>query len=175
MPAGSPFVCKKRWSYRLDFLRLALFPILIALHGALVPSAIEGNTPIADLSEQPRIPLANTPTVRDYVRRAAERSGVNPNRADWIVAHESHYGSSMRGDHGQSRGYWMISSIYHPEVSTMCADDLECSTQWALGRIRAGFVNEWSSWRFRCQSYANSPECPTAEIEAACCEIAVSP
>jgi hypothetical protein len=32
----------------------------------------------------------------------------------------------------------MISNIYHQEVPTSCADDIECSTQWALDRMRAG-------------------------------------
>ena len=49
-------------------------------------------------------------------------------RADWIVGHESRYGKKMRGDDGQSRGYWMISSVSHPEAPDACADDLICST-----------------------------------------------
>jgi hypothetical protein len=69
-------------------------------------------------------------------------------RADWIVGHESHYGKKMRGDDGQSRGYWMISSVSHPEVSDACADHLICSTNWSVKRIRAGHIREWSTFRF---------------------------
>jgi hypothetical protein len=86
--------------------------------------------------------------------------GVDPAHADWILGHESHYGKEMRGDRGLSRGYWMISAIYHPEVSTACGDDLQCSTEWSLKRMHAGFINEWATWRFRCQWCQDAPECP---------------
>jgi hypothetical protein len=46
------------------------------------------------------------------------------------------------------------------EVSTACADDLQCSTDWSLNRMRAGFTDEWAEWRFRCQWYQNAPVCP---------------
>ena len=146
----------------LHSFRLVLLPILIVSHGTFLPSSIDEGTQTTKRCEHRAIPISGMPAVRDYVRRAAQRMGVNPNHADWIVAHESRYGMHMRGDRGKSRGYWMISSLYHPEVTTLCADDLECSTQWALERIRAGFVNEWSAWRLRCQLYANAPECPPA-------------
>jgi hypothetical protein len=86
--------------------------------------------------------------VRAYVLAQAKLAGVNPVKVDWIVGHESHYGQRMRGDDGQSRGFWMISGVYHPEVSDACADDLPCSTEWSLNRILAGHINEWSAFRF---------------------------
>lgn len=103
---------------------------------------------------------ATAHAVRAYVQRAAKEVGVNPVQADWIVRHESHYGRNIRGDAGRSRGYWMISSVHHPEVSTACADDLRCSTDWSLRRLRDGFANEWTTWRFRCEWYGDAPECP---------------
>lgn len=60
----------------------------------------------------------------------------------------------MRGDDGQSWGYWMISDVYHPEVSTACADSLKCSTEWSLEWILAGHIEQWSTWRFRFKWYA---------------------
>lgn len=84
----------------------------------------------------------------------AQIYGVNPIDALWIVSHESQDGRNMRGDDGQSRGFWMISDVWHPEVSTACADDLQCSTDWSLKRIRAGYINEWSTWKFRFKWYA---------------------
>lgn len=67
----------------------------------------------------------------------------------------------MRGDDGQSRGYWMISDVYHPEVSTACADDLACSTDWSLQWIAAGHIDQWSTWKYRCTWYPkeNPPDC----------------
>jgi hypothetical protein len=97
-----------------------------------------------------------------YVRAQAVLLGVNPNIASFIVSHESQDGQNMSGDDGQSRGYWMISRIYHPEVSDACADDLACSTIWSLRWILAGHINEWSTWRFRCEWYQGAPNCPSA-------------
>jgi hypothetical protein len=65
-----------------------------------------------------------TSTVAAYIRQEAISYGVSPTEALWIVSHESQDGQNMRGDDGQSRGYWMISSVYHPEVSTACVDNL---------------------------------------------------
>jgi hypothetical protein len=73
----------------------------------------------------------------------------------WIVSHESQDGQRMRGDDGQSRGWWMISSIYHPEASTACADDLACSTDWSLKWILAGHISQWSTWKYRFEWYAD--------------------
>jgi hypothetical protein len=108
-------------------------------------------------SVQPGEPYPSTTTVRTYVLAQAKLLGVNPAKVEWIVGHESQYGQNMRGDDGQSRGYWMISSVWHPEVSDACADDLECSTAWSLHRILEGHINEWSTWKF-CRAWY--PDCP---------------
>ena len=99
-------------------------------------------------------PMA-TSSVAAYVRQEAIAYGVNPTDALWIVSHESQDGQRMRGDDGQSRGYWMISEKYHPEVSTACADDLQCSTAWSLKWILAGHISQWSTWRLRFKLYPN--------------------
>jgi hypothetical protein len=96
-----------------------------------------------------------TSTVAAYIRQEAISYGVSPTEALWIVSHESQDGQNMRGDDGQSRGYWMISSVYHPEVSTACVDNLQCSTDWSLKWILAGHINQWSTWRFRFKWYAD--------------------
>jgi hypothetical protein len=49
----------------------------------------------------------------------------------------------------------MISDVYYPEVSTACADDLHCSTDWSLKWILAGHTDQWSTWRFRFKWYAD--------------------
>jgi hypothetical protein len=87
--------------------------------------------------------------VRSYVQNAARAAGVNPNAAEWIVAHESSHRPGVTGDGGESRGLWQISRIYHPEVSDRCAYDVKCSTAWSLRNILHGNINEWSTWRFR--------------------------
>ena len=97
--------------------------------------------------------------IEAYVRKQAVLDSVDPGEAWFIISHESEHGKKLRGDDGQSRGYWMISKRWHPEVSTACADDLACSTDWALHYIASGHINEWSTWRFRCQWYEDAPDC----------------
>jgi hypothetical protein len=96
-------------------------------------------------------------SVRAYVQSAAKASGVNPHVAEWIVSHESRHHPDATGDGGESRGLWQINKAWHPEVSDACAYDVTCSTDWSLTRIRAGYVNEWSTWKY-CK--AKFEDCP---------------
>lgn len=101
---------------------------------------------------------ANSPTfVAEYIRCEAQVYGVDVQKAIWIVGHESQFGANMRGDDGNSRGYWMINKIYHPEVSDQCADDLACSTHWSLNQILNGKISEWSTWKY-CKAWYK--DCP---------------
>jgi len=106
--------------------------------------------------------LGNQNWIDSYIRMEAKQYGVNPDIAAFIVKHESQDGRNMSGDSSHSRGYWQISDIYHPEVSTACAMSLECSTDWSLNKILNGKISEWSAWKFRCRLYPydNPPNCP---------------
>ena len=86
--------------------------------------------------------------VQAYVQSASESAGVNPNIAEWIVTHESRHHPEATGDGGDSRGLWQINKTWHPEVSDACAYDVTCSTHWSLERIRDGYVDEWSTWKY---------------------------
>jgi hypothetical protein len=124
-------------------------------NGLPTPKTPESGQNLAIPSPVP--PVLTPEKVKSYVLAQAKLYGVNPVKADWIVKKESQYGLRMRGDDGNSRGYWQISSIYHPEVSTACADDLKCSTAWSLKRIAAGYINEWSTIK-KCQKWYS--DCP---------------
>lgn len=95
--------------------------------------------------------------VKAYVRARAEQRGVDPQLALWIVKHESSFNPRARGDGEASRGLWQISRVYHPEVTDAEAYSVSSSTEWSLGRIRAGKVNEWSSYRNCRTLYQNCP------------------
>ena len=95
--------------------------------------------------------------VRAYVQSASKTAGVNPRIAEWIVSHESRHHPEATGDGGESRGLWQINKAWHPEVSDACAYDVTCSTNWSLERIRAGYVDEWSTWKY-CK--ARFEDCP---------------
>ena len=95
--------------------------------------------------------------VRAYVEGAAKTRGVNPQVADWIVTHESQHHPEATGDGGESRGLWQINKAWHPEVSDACAYNIACSTDWSLERIRAGHVDDWSTWKY-CKEWFE--DCP---------------
>ena len=100
------------------------------------------------------------PTVKEvsaYVQAQAKEYGVNPDLALWIVKHESQFNPRAKGDGEASRGLWQISKIYHPEVSDAVAFNVKSSTEWSLGRIAAGKVNEWSTYRFCRTLYSDCP------------------
>jgi hypothetical protein len=88
------------------------------------------------------------PGVRAYIQSASQSAGVNPTVAEWIVSHESRHHPEATGDGGDSRGLWQINRTWHPEVSDACAYDVKCSTRWSLERLRDGYADEWSTWKY---------------------------
>lgn len=118
---------------------------------------------VAGLTRFPGGPVhypLNVPSAREvkaYVQARAEQRGVDPQLALWIVKHESSFNPRAKGDGEASRGLWQISRVYHPEVSDDEAFSVRSSTEWSLGRIRAGKVNEWSSYRNCRELYQNCP------------------
>ena len=99
--------------------------------------------------------VLNPDEVEKYILQQAKAENVNQELVKWIVSHESQWGRRMYGDDFQSRGIWMISRIYHPEVSDACAMGLICSTRWSLNWIKKGHAGEWSTWRLRAKLYPN--------------------
>ena len=95
--------------------------------------------------------------IQAYVEGAARTRGVDPQTAEWIVAHESDHQPEAIGDGGESRGLWQINKSWHPEVSDACAYDVTCSTKWSLGRIRAGHIDEWNTWKYCKERYNDCP------------------
>lgn len=108
--------------------------------------------PLKSLGDRP-----SAREVRAYVQSQAGEHGVNPVLALWIVKHESQFNPRAKGDGDASRGLWQISKIYHPEVSDRIAFNVASSTEWSLERIRAGKVNEWSTYRFCRVLYRDCP------------------
>jgi Lysozyme like domain len=95
--------------------------------------------------------------IRAYVEDAAKIRGINPRAAEWIVRHESRHHPEATGDGGESRGLWQINRAWHPEVSDACAYNVTCSTDWSLERIRAGHIDEWSTWKYCKERFKDCP------------------
>jgi hypothetical protein len=136
----------KRLLYALIFSILVLSPIL-------------GRPAIYNVSaaEAPKVsPQLKIEAVRAYVTAEAHLYGVSTTQALWILDHESQDCQNLYGDDGQSIGCWMISRVYHPEVSDACAMDLTCSTPWSLAWIKSGHANQWSTWLCRYAWYPDA-------------------
>lgn len=135
--------------------------VLAIIWTSFTPAAEYGGTGGAALSFAAPLKAASTPhrrlNVREYVQSASKAAGVNPRITEWIVSHESRHHPEATGDGGESRGLWQINKAWHPEVSDACAYDVTCSTDWSLERIRAGYVDEWSTWKY-CKS--RFEDCP---------------
>ena len=159
-----------KYVYILLFLFVLLPARTIAIrpHNALFQHPIAKSTDTApptvkapQKAESSQKTLIQTSSIREYVVEQANIYGVDPIKALWIVSHESQMGQNLEGDDGQSLGYWMISTVYHPEVGRACSLNLQCSTSWSLNWIKKGNINQWSTWKYRCKWYIkeNPPEC----------------
>lgn len=84
--------------------------------------------------------------VREYVAQRAKRAGISVTDALWVLDHESQDGKNLYGDDGNSLGYFMISTIYHPEVPRSCSLNLPCSTTFFINGVKKGKINEWSTF-----------------------------
>lgn len=137
-----------------------LFAIcVLAIIWTSLVHAFEDNARTAQIAPHDR--LTSNPEglvrVRAYVEGAAKTRGVDPQVAEWIVAHESRHRPAATGDGGESRGLWQINRAWHPEVSDACAYNVTCSTDWSLERIRAGHINEWSTWKHCKERFEDCP------------------
>jgi len=112
---------------------------------------------VAPITVEPMPLLHGRLTVQQYVQKKARDAGVDPRVAEWIVSHESRHHPDATGDGGESRGLWQINKEWHPEVSDACAYNVPCSTRWSLERIRDGYVDEWSTWKY-CRAWFD--DCP---------------
>jgi hypothetical protein len=135
------------------FKKLLLVAYGLAIVWTSVAHAIEDRAAARHISPLSPVPLKvvfhvrGRSNVQAYVKRAAEAKGVSPRVAEWIVFHESRHRPEATGDGGKSRGLWQINKDWHPEVSDACAYNVPCSTAWSLDRIRAGHIDEWSTWK----------------------------
>ena len=146
-----------------NWLRKILFSFyLLAIVWTSLAYSVERRVQAKTMSSTAPMPESSTvaykrTTVRAYVQSAARAAGVNPRVAEWIVAHESRHHPEATGDGGESRGLWQINKDWHPEVSDACAYDVTCSTDWSLLRIRSGYADEWSTWKYCKTKFEDCP------------------
>jgi hypothetical protein len=110
-------------------------------------------------------------SIKDYLIDETKLFGLDTNVVIWIVSKESQFDPNKQGDDNicnninsinykkrtVSRGLFQISSCYHPEISDACAYNIKCATQWSLQHMADGYINEWSTYRFRNLWYKDFP------------------
>lgn len=104
--------------------------------------------------------------IRASVVSLATYIGVDPDRALFVLRHESqycdwgrdgYYNPAITGDDGESIGCWQIYLKMHPEVTLDCASNFWCSTMWSLEQMKNGHLNWWSTWKYRKVWYPQDP------------------
>jgi hypothetical protein len=124
-----------------------------ALEHKVTGTRTPSSSAVLKMTSHPQVALR----IRTYVEGAARTRGVDPQVAEWIVTHESRHHPEATGDGGTSRGLWQINKAWHPEVSDACAYNVACSTDWSLRRIRAGHIDEWSTWKYCQERFEDCP------------------
>lgn len=122
----------------LALIPFLLFPKTYPVH-AQVPPKVQKALLAPETSQE---------TAIQYATEQAKIIGTPITRALWILSHESQNCQNLYGDDGNSRGCWMISSIWNPHVTKQCALSLQCSTAWSLPLIKTN-PNLWSTWACR--------------------------
>ena len=102
--------------------------------------------------------------IRAVVKQEAVIYGISPNRADFILNHESQYCGwdrdgkyepDIKGDDGDSIGCWQVYLKAHSDptkqdfISPACASNLLCSTDWSFRMMDLGYISWWSTWKCR--------------------------
>ena len=147
---------KLHWFYKLLLTTYVLAIIWTSVAHTAEYRATEGPVPPSAQFKATSAPRGRS-ELRAYIQASAKDAGVSPRVAEWIVSHESRHHPEAIGDGGESRGLWQINKAWHPEVSDACAYNIACSTDWSLERIRAGHIDEWSTWKYCKERFEDCP------------------
>ena len=95
------------------------------------------------------IPNRKKEDMRTWVLNAVKEAGLNPAEADCLIKNESNWDANgwltnWDNKAGTDQGLWAINTLYHPEVSHVCAFDYHCATREAI-RIRKA-NGSWDAW-----------------------------
>lgn len=94
-------------------------------------------------------PLREQTSVKEKIKDIANSHNFKwPDYLIRLAWCESRFDPNAVGDNGHSRGLFQIHNLYHPEVSDMCAFDIECATKWTMWRINSGYQHEWTCDRY---------------------------
>ena len=105
-----------------------------------------------EVSHQDEPSITEIPEPRKTIKRVAEEKGfIEWEKLVALAECESSlngFAMNVNRDGSLDRGWYQFNATYHPEVSTECATDLECSTREAIRVIRERTFNEWVCNRY---------------------------
>lgn len=92
-------------------------------------------------------PLQTFEEMHDYAVARSEMEGVDPDIITSVIACESSWNPSARGDQGHSRGLVQIHEGYHPEISDEQADDPRFAINYLVEKIANNQGELWTCFR----------------------------
>ena len=103
--------------------------------------------------EAPPVPIV-TETLQQKAERIAVYNNISTTTFATLIDEESRWKVDAYNEGSEARGLVQISRVWHPEVTDECAFDPECSMNWAVQRIKDGYIDEWQVCN--CYSYTRS-------------------
>lgn len=138
----------KRWSFNTVFI-FAITTSIMAINSfmALEDDITAQHSAIAPINAVKAEIMPIQPTIEQQIRDIAKEHNFQwENYLIRLADCESklnQFALNNNGKYGIDRGVFQINSKYHPEVSTECAMNIRCATEWTIDRINKGYQSEW--------------------------------
>lgn len=107
-----------------------------------------GKKEILDPLKEKTPPEAKTETVEQIVRKIAKQEGVDPSLAVRVARCESGLNPAAINKNPSGsidRGLFQWNDKYHPEITDVCAFDVECSTSAFCKAFKKGNLYWWNA------------------------------
>lgn len=123
--------------------------VTIISFGILLWQGIVGSGTVLSVENADAEVEFHMPTMKEEVLYMIKEAGLDVELAEKIVQHESWWqedNTHINKDGSRDRGLWMISEVWHPEVTDSCAYDYYCSTLQAIRIWKERGPQEWVAY-----------------------------
>lgn len=107
-----------------------------------------GKKEIYDKATTTVFPAAKTESVEKIIRNVAGQEGVDPDLVVRVARCESGLNPAAENKNANGsidRGLFQWNSKYHPEITDVCAYDIECSTSAFCKAFKNGNLSWWGA------------------------------
>lgn len=107
-----------------------------------------GKKEIYDKVITTKLPEAKTETVEEIIRKIAKQESVDPELAVRVARCESGLNPAAKNVNAPDsidRGLFQWNNKYHPEITDVCAYDVECSTSAFCKAFKNGNLSWWEA------------------------------